>query len=216
MKENMAKKAIKRNKTTKRKNKQIDQKKIEEKVLKVAIEIAKAGNGALFVIGKVKYRKLMKQKFKEFSVFDAGSEKLLKSLGTIDGAVVINNNGIVKDYGAMIRATKVMRGFGTRHSAAVSASKNDNTVILCSASEHKVKIFKNGKYVMQIDALQKNVEKHVDKMAGILESIGAGFIGTVGVATLAPTIGVALLPGVLIFGGSYYALKFLIKKFVIR
>ena len=198
----------------KKKKRAVDTKKIEEKILKVAIDIAKQGQGALFVIGKTSYSKLMRQKFKEFSVFSKGSEKLLKSLAVIDGAVIITKEGIVRDYGTMIKNTKAFPGYGTRHAAAVTASQNGDTAIMCSEEEHKVKIFKNGKYVMQIDALQKDVEKNVDKMTGILESVGAGFIGTIGAATLAPAVGIALLPGVVIFGGSYYAIRFLLKKFI--
>lgn len=188
-------------------------KKIEEKVLKVAIEIAKHGEGALFVIGdKVEYERLLKQKFHEFSVFDKGSEKILKSFGIIDGAVIIDKKGIVKEYGVMIKKTRAFVGYGTRHAAAMTASKKGNVAILCSEEEQKVKIFKNGKYIMQIDALQKNVEKSVPRISTMLESVGAGLLGTIGAVSLAPALGVALIPGVLVFGGSYYALKKILNK----
>jgi hypothetical protein len=42
--------------------------------------------------------------------------------------------------------------------------------------------------------------------------VGAGFLGTLGVATLLPGLGVTIIPGVIIFGGSYYALKSLLDK----
>ncbi len=188
-------------------------KKIEEKILKVAIEIAKQGEGALFVIGEnVEYERLLKQKFEAFSVFDKGSEKILKSFGIIDGAIIIDKKGIVKDYGAMIKETKAFVGYGTRHAAAMTASKKCNIAILCSEEEQKVKIFKNGRYIMQIDALQKDVEKNVTRISTILESLGAGFLGTIGVAGLAPALGIALIPGVLVFGGSYYAFRKILEK----
>jgi len=95
----------------------------------------------------------------------------------------------------------------------MSASKNNNTSILCSEEERKIKIFKNGRYVMQIDALEKNIEKKTTNIATMLETIGAGFIGSIGAATLAPTLGIALIPGVVIFGGSYYAIKAILSKF---
>ena len=188
-------------------------KKIEEKILKVAIEIAKQGEGALFVIGdKVEYERLLKQKFEAFSVFDKGAEKILKSFGIIDGAVIIDKKGIVKEYGVMIKKARAFVGYGTRHAAAMTASKKRNTAILCSEEEQKVKIFKNGKYIMQIDALQKNVEKSVPRISTMLESLGAGLLGTIGAASLAPALGIALIPGVLVFGGSYYAIKKILKK----
>jgi len=66
--------------------------------------------------------------------------------------------------------------------------------------------------IMPIDALQKNVEKSVSNAAGILESIGIGTIGTIGTGLLAPSLGIALLPGVILFGSAYYLLKYLGKK----
>ncbi len=189
-------------------------KEIEEKVLKVAIEIVKEGNGALFVIGEnVSYEKLFEQKFSNFSIFENGAEKVLKGLAVIDGAVIIDRDGRIKEYGVMIKDVKAFVGFGTRHAAGLSASKNHNLSILCSEEERKIKVFKDGKYVMQIDALQKNVENQVSQISSLLESLGVGFLGGIGVVTLAPVLGITLLPGVLIFGGSYFAIKKIIEHF---
>lgn len=194
--------------------KKVSIKEIEEKILGVAIEIAKRGEGALFVIGNnVKYEKLMKQKIQKFNIFDVGSNKLLKSLAIIDGAMIIDSHGNLLEYGALIKHTKPLIGFGTRHAAALVASKNNNIAILCSEEERKVKIFKDGKYIMQIDPLEKDVEKHIPEITKILESIGAGLLGTIGTSLLAPTLGIALIPGVIIFGGSYYAINYIMKKF---
>lgn len=189
-------------------------KEIEEKILKIAIEIIREGNGALFVVGnKVEYERLLKQKFEPFSIFDDGAEKLIKGLAIIDGAILIDKNGMVKEYGAMIKKTKAFVGYGTRHAAAFSASANNNMAVLCSEEEKKIKIFKNGKYIMQIDALDKNIERNVSKITNILEVVGAGFLGTFGVGALAPSLGLTLIPGVLIFGGSYYAFKSIFERF---
>jgi DNA integrity scanning protein DisA with diadenylate cyclase activity len=187
-------------------------KKIKEKILGIAIEIAKEGEGALFVIGKgVKYTLLKKQKVKPFNLFDRGSEKILKGIAVIDGAVIIDNQGNVLSYSAMIQKTRPFFGYGTRHAAAMTASKNGNLAILCSQEEHKVKIFKNGRLIMQLDAFQKNIEKEIPQISSMLESLGAGVIGTIGVAALAPALGIALIPGVLVFGVSYYAIKKIVR-----
>ncbi len=187
-------------------------KKVEDVILKIAIEIAKHGEGALFVIGdKVSYAHLIKHKIKKISVFHKGAEKLLKGLAVIDGAVIISPKGELVDYGVLIKKTSPFLGYGTRHAAAITASKNGNISILVSEEERKVKVFKNGRYIMQIDALQKNVTKRVSTISEMLESAGAGVIGTVGAATLVPALGITLIPGIIVFGGSYYAIKSLIE-----
>ena len=186
---------------------------IEEKIIKIGIEIAREGNGALFVIGeKVDYEKLMKHKFGKLNIFDKGAEKILKGLAVIDGAVIINKEGDLIAYSVLIKKAKAFVGFGTRHAAAMTASKNGNISILISEEERKIKVFKEGKYLMQIDPLQKNVEKEIPLMTKVLESTGAGIIGTIGTAVLAPTLGVALIPGIIVFGGSYFAIKSFFEK----
>jgi DNA integrity scanning protein DisA with diadenylate cyclase activity len=187
---------------------------IEELIIKIALEIAKSGEGCLFVIGEdVKYESLIKKKFTKLNIFEKGAEKILKGLAVIDGAIVLDRKGNLIAYGALIKNTKAFIGFGTRHAAALTASREGRISILASEEERKVKVFKDGKYIMQIDALQKDVKKSASTASKILESTGAGFIGTLGAATLAPTIGVALLPGIIIFGGSYFAIRALLERF---
>jgi len=186
---------------------------IEEKIIKIGIELAQSGEGALFILGEnIKYDKLIDKKFDELSIFDKGAEKILKGLAVIDGAIIVSKEGEIIDYGVMIKNSKPFVGYGTRHAAAMTASKNNNIAILVSEEERKVKIFKDGKYLMQIDALQKNIKKDASYASKILESTGAGVIGTIGAVTLAPTLGVALIPGIVVFGGSYYAIKAFLDK----
>jgi len=138
--------------------------------------------------------------------------KLLESLALIDGAVIIDEKGFLKAYGVMIKSKKVLKNYGTRHSAALTASKGDNLVVIVSEEDRKVRILKGGKMVMQLDALQKNVEKTIPSIVGFLEAIGAGTVGAIGTSLLAPTLGIALLPGVIVFGSAYYLIRLLSKK----
>jgi DNA integrity scanning protein DisA with diadenylate cyclase activity len=187
-------------------------KQIEEKILGMSIELAKKGEGALFVIGEnIEYHSMIKQKLEPFNLFEKGSEKILRSLATIDGAVIIDREGNVISYGAMIKKTKPYVGYGTRHAAAMTASNKKNIAILCSEEERKVKIFRDGKFIIQIDALEKDVEKKIPEIATVLESVGAGFVGAIGAAALVPALGIALIPGVMIFGGGYYAVRSIIR-----
>ena len=185
-------------------------KKLEEVLIQVGLRIAKRGEGALFVVGETKYTPLIDQSVPPFKASD--NPKLLESLALMDGAVIINKKGFVKAYGVRIKTTKIFKNFGTRHSAAISAATGDNIVVIVSEEDKKVRVMKKGKTVMQIDALQKNVEKDVSKAVKVLETIGAGTVGAVGTSILFPPLGVAILPGIVIFGSAYYLGKLIQKK----
>jgi DNA integrity scanning protein DisA with diadenylate cyclase activity len=186
-------------------------KRLEEQLIEIGLKIAKRNEGALFVVGKTKYDTLVNQHIKDVNVFD--NPKLIESLALMDGAVILDYKGNVKAYGALIKTKKVFRNHGTRHSAAMTASMKENTCVLISEEDKKVKIFRNEKMVMQIDAMQRNVEKAVPHAVNILESVGAGAIGTIGTTLLVPTIGIALLPGIVVFGSAYYISKRIKNKF---
>jgi len=187
--------------------------KIEEALIKVGIDIVKKGEGALFIISdNIQYKPLLKQKIHPFSIFEEGARKILISIATIDGAVIINREGIVVDYGAMIKSKKVFKGYGTRHAAAYSASLFPDTVaILASEENKKIRIFKKGKMVLQIDALEKNIKKSVSEASELLESVGFGTFSSLGVSTMAAAgllpFGISILPGIILFGAPYYILK---------
>lgn len=188
------------------------QKELEEKLIQVALRIAKRGEGALFIVGEVEYETLIDQNVPPFKAIE--NPKLMESLALIDGAVIIDSKGNVKAYGAMIKSTSTFKNFGTRHSAALTASKNPNNLaIIISEEDRKIRILKNSKIIMQIDALQKDVEKSVPGAINLLESIGAGTIGAIGTGFLVPTLGITFLPGVILFGSAYYLGKFLTQKF---
>lgn len=184
-------------------------KKLEEALIQVGLRVAKRGEGALFVVGEIGYEPLINQNVPPFEAI--GNLKLLESLALMDGAVIINMEGIVTAYGVMVKSKRTLRDFGTRHSAALSASKKGNLVVIVSEEDKKVRILKDGKIVMQIDALQRNVEKSVPAAVKFLESVGAGTVGALGASLLVPGLGLALLPGVIIFGSVYHLAKMMRK-----
>jgi DNA integrity scanning protein DisA with diadenylate cyclase activity len=184
-------------------------KKLEETLIQVGLRIAKRGEGALFVVGETKYTTMVNQSVPPFKAIE--NPKLLESLALMDGAIIINKKGFVSAYGAKIKSTKVFKNFGTRHSAGLSASTGDNLVVIVSEEDKKVRILKKGKMIMQIDALQKNVERNVSHAVKVLETFGAGAIGTIGTSLLLPALGIAFLPGVIFFGSAYIIGK-VIKK----
>lgn len=185
--------------------KKVSGKKVEELLIEVGLRIAKRGEGALFVVGDIEYSPLVNQDVPPFKVID--NPKLLESLALMDGAVIIGHDGVMKAYGVMIKSRRTFKNFGTRHSAGLSASKKGNTVVLVSEEDKKIRILKEGKMIMQIDPLQKNVEKSVSPAVEMLESVGAGTIGMIGTTILAPGLGIALFPGIVLFGSAYYLVK---------
>lgn len=187
-----------------------EEKKLEETLIQTGLKIAKRGEGALFVVGKVEYKPLVNQTIPPFKAIS--NPKLLESLALMDGAVIINEKGYVVAYGVMIKSKRTLKNFGTRHSAGLSAAKGNNLVVIISEEERKIKILKKGKMVMQIDALQKNVEKNVSGAVKALESIGAGTLGTIGTSLLLPALGISFLPGVIFFGSVYYLGKKISKE----
>ena len=109
-------------------------KELQEILIQTCLRIAKRGDGALFVIGDVEYKTLVDQDVPPFKVVK--NPKLLESLALMDGAVLIDKSGMMKAYGAKIKSTKVFKNFGTRHSAALSASsKKGNLVVLVSEED---------------------------------------------------------------------------------
>ncbi|MEK6885217.1 MAG: DNA integrity scanning protein DisA nucleotide-binding domain protein, partial [Nanoarchaeota archaeon] len=159
----------------------------------------------------VEYKNLVEQNVHSFNICE--NPKLLESLALMDGAVIIDKKGFITAYGAKLKANKVLKNFGTRHSAAISAAKGDNLVVVVSEEDMKVRVLKQGKMIMQIDALQKNVEKSVPHAVEFLESIGAGTVGALGTSLLVPVLGITFLPGVVLFGSAYYIAKLISKKF---
>jgi len=184
-------------------------KNIEELLIQVGLKIAKRGEGALFVVGDIEYKPLVNQDVPTFNVFK--NPKLLESLALMDGAVIIGEDDMMKAYGVMVKSRKTFKNFGTRHSAAISAARGDNLVVIVSEEDKKVRILRKGKLIMQIDALQKNVEKEVSGAVKLLESVGAGTVGAVGTGILAPTLGIALFPGIVLFGSAYFIGKNIAK-----
>ncbi|MBS3146903.1 diadenylate cyclase [Candidatus Woesearchaeota archaeon] len=187
-------------------------KNIEKTLIDIAIKIAKQEKGCLFVIkiNGLNFDTLLPQDVKPFYILE--NQRRLEALALLDGACIVDKNGSLIAYSAKIINTKVFKGFGTRHSAAYTASLNKNVAILASEEDRKIRIFKNGKLIMQIDPMEKNIESKTKEAVNVLESIGAGSIATIGASVLAPTLGITLIPEIVIFGSTYYLVKLIQKK----
>lgn len=186
--------------------------KIERVLIDTALKIAKGGKGCIFVImrNKINYEPLISQDLPKFSIFN--NERRLLALAGLDGAVIVDSKGNVLGYSCNILNIKSYNGFGTRHSAGYTASINNNTAILASEEDRKVRIFNNGKLIMQLDALEKGIETRTEEAINFLESIGVGSLGAIAVMSIAPSLGIAIVPGIIVFGSTHYLIKLLVKK----
>lgn len=182
--------------------------KIEEVLIEIALKHARLGRGSLFVImkNKIDYSLLLGDDLKPFNIFE--NQRRLELLsGGVDGATIIDENGMCIGYSAQILNVKPFSNYGLRHASAATASQNGNVAIISSEEDRKVKIFKNGNIVIQLDPLEKNIEKQTFRVVTILESCGAGLFSIVGLTLVAPQTGITLIPGVIIFGSLYHLIK---------
>jgi DNA integrity scanning protein DisA with diadenylate cyclase activity len=181
---------------------------IEETLTRIALKIAKQGKGCIFVImnNKFDYATLIEQDIKPFYVYE--NQRRTEAVALLDGACVVSPEGNLLAYSANILHVKTFVGYGTRHGAAYTASHNGNVVIMASEEDMKVRIFKDGKLIMQIDPHEKGIETKTKEVVSVLESIGAGTLSAIGVGVLVPTIGITLIPGIIVFSTSHYVFKF--------
>src|SRR3989339_365944 len=168
---------------------------LDEEIIKVCLKISKRGEGALIIVTEnknLKYKPLVEQTVPSFNILK--NPKLLESLALMDGAIILNKKGDMIAYGVKIHANKVLKNFGTRHSAGLSASIHKDTVsFILSEEDRKIRVLKDGKIIMQIDTLEKGIEKKVSEISHILEGVGVA--------------GITFIPGVIVFGGAYYLMK---------
>jgi DNA integrity scanning protein DisA with diadenylate cyclase activity len=186
---------------------------VEKKALEIAVSIARDKKGGLIAIGNLddsSYSTHFPNLFanKKHTIFEKGMLETLRHLGEIDGALIISKDGKIIAYGARLLPQKTFPGKGTRHAAAFGISEKA-TAILISEEENNIKIFKNGKLLMQINPHNKNIETNLSKIIDILNNPSISVIA--GSLLAAPLLNVTVLPGVVVFTGSYYLANNLIK-----
>ena len=152
---------------------------------------------------------MIEQTIKPFDIKE--NLKLFESLCLIDGAVLVSPQGKLYAYGVLIKSNRVLKDFGTRHSAGLSASLKGATAFIVSEEERKIRVFRDGKMVMQIDSLEKGIERKSNDISNLLESIGVGALGFISAPFLG-FAGITFIPGVIVFGGSYYLISKLMEK----
>ncbi len=147
--------------------------KVFETVLSLALEIGAEGRegkprGALFVLGDhdlvLQYsRQLIINPFHGYpeeqrNIMDTTLRETIKEFSSIDGAFVIQGNGIIEAAGRHLNAASesaLPPGLGSRHMAAAGITEvSDAISFAISESTGSVTVFKEGKVFMQISKSQ--------------------------------------------------------------
>lgn len=186
----------------------LKKKKVYHEVLEIAKELAKSKQGTLFVIAPKKkfrntYRLLYPQIVSDYYINEKGMKPVLKKLANLDGAILVGESGELVAYGAMIKRTKTLTGFGTKHAAAAGITTHigDATAILVSEGLDWIKVFQKGKVVVEMDSGDQS-PSIVKQIVSFLTDQDTALITTAGAS--AAILGFA---PVLIISGTYLVIK---------
>jgi len=147
-----------------------------ERVLGIATELSVEGRegkpiGTLFVIGEAaKIKPYVKQlvlnpfhgyEREERNILNPFMDETVKEFSFIDGAFIINGDGVLEAAGSMIHAPDYIHelpsGLGTRHAAANAISiASDCIALVVSASSGQVTLFRRGQMLPLIERSQSN------------------------------------------------------------
>ncbi|MBU2637439.1 MAG: DNA integrity scanning protein DisA nucleotide-binding domain protein [Nanoarchaeota archaeon] len=189
----------------------LSKEKVYEIILPVAKQIARSKEGALFVIGpankfKKLYDPLFPQVLEKVNLKQAGMGKVLEKLATLDGAVVISNTGDLLAYGVKIKKSIPVPGYGTKHAAAagITTHVQDSIAVLVSEEINWVKVFKNGKIILEMDS-EENPKSMESKIISFLSEGDTALLTAAGIS--AAILGGAAVAPIMIAGGTYLAIK---------
>ena len=149
-------------------------------MVNLAIELGQEGRegvpvGTIFVVGDTEkvlelskpmiFNPFLGYKKEERNIFDQKVQESIKELALIDGAFVINSEGIVEAAGMFLHAgsgkNTPMRGLGARHAAAAAISLHTNSVaVAISESTGAVRIFSGGKAVRTFKSYRPQGRAH--------------------------------------------------------
>lgn len=185
--------------------------KVYEIVLPVAKQIARSKEGALFIIGpqnkfKNIYDPLFPQVLAKCNIKQAGMGKVLEKLGTLDGAVIISDKGDLIAYGVKLKKSIPVPGYGTKHAAAagVTTFVPGSTAVLVSEEINWIKVFKEGKIVLEMDS-EESPKSLDNKIISFLSEGDTALLTAAGIS--AAILGGAAVAPIMIAGGTYLAIK---------
>lgn len=139
-----------------------------EHIIDIAMEIASEGKeghhvGALFILGDTKtvLENTRDQIINPFEghpqeardLHNHSSWETIKQFAQLDGAVVIDDNGIAVAAGKYVNfewGIYLESGFGGRHTAAATISKKTKAISVVVSETGNIRIYKNGKNIFSL------------------------------------------------------------------
>ena len=195
----------------------VKKKEVYEKILLLASNIVKQKKGALFIIAdKNKIRRhydlLFPQLIQGHNISEDGVIKVLENLAVLDGAVIISPSGELIAYGARIKKSKTLRGFGTRHATAsgITSSVQSSIAILVSEESNLIRVFKNGNLILEMDgeikskSLNSKIVSFLSEGDNALITAAGASAAILGPAALLSPI---VAPVIIVGGSAYLAVK---------
>jgi diadenylate cyclase len=188
----------------------MEKKEVYESILDIAKEISREKkSGGLFLIapgGKIKgtYKSLYAQILSGNAMIDEkGISEVIKSLASLDGALIITDTGRLFSYGAMVKKLRPIRGFGTKHAAAAgfTSEVKNSIAILIEEKKDWIKVFKKGRIVLEMDS-GKGTASAKSKIAKFLAEDDTALLSAAGLS--AAVLGLA---PILVLGGAYLVIK---------
>ena len=186
-------------------------------ILEIATEIAKQKKGAMFVISNEKkikkyYELLYPKLISNYYVNESGVNKVLEKLATLDGAVIISPEGKLIAYGAKLKKSKTIHGFGTRHAAAagITIAIKGSTAIIVSEESNLIRVFRQGSFTIEMDS-QKRSRSMNDKIISFLSEGDNALLTAAGASAAilgsAAILNPVVAPVIIVGGSAYLALK---------
>ncbi|MBU3902497.1 MAG: diadenylate cyclase [Candidatus Thermoplasmatota archaeon] len=141
---------------------------VAEAVLGLAFEIMKEGRegksiGTLFIVGDTEKvmensRQVIINPFKGHdeesrNILNRGSWETLKEFALLDGAFIVNRDGVVGSAGRYININwdiTLQGGLGGRHLAAASVTRDTKAIAVVVSASRVIRIFKDGKIIFKI------------------------------------------------------------------
>ncbi|VVB76860.1 DisA bacterial checkpoint controller nucleotide-binding protein [uncultured archaeon] len=155
---------------------------LEEKVIEACMDLAFqcVKEGSLFVIEldgasagyytKV-FHSLIRDDKKKLNVTVESDKPIIKNLAALDGAVILNNRGDMREFGVTLKKQMTFFGHGKRHAFAVGTSRLRGLVCILASEEDKhVRLFREGVCVADVDSRTRVPAKLKHRLVRVLDT----------------------------------------------